>query len=77
MTNHNIFFLLLITSSESFTDTIYKETFKEKDLKPLSFVQPKYPSAARPVTISTTTLPIVSTPSWFQTVLVPSNVDVE
>ena len=34
-------------SSEAFTDTIYKETFKEKDLKPLSYVQAKYPSAAQ------------------------------
>ena len=44
---YHIFFLLLIISSESFTDAIFKETSKEKDLKPLSFVQPKYPSAAR------------------------------
>ena len=44
---YQISFLLLITSSEAFTDSIYKETFKEKDLKPLSFVQPRYPSKAQ------------------------------
>ena len=43
---YQISFLLLITSSEAFTDT-YKKIANEKDLKPLSFVQAKYPSAAR------------------------------